>query len=149
MIQRTPRSDNPPGSEFSGDVEVTRSRRGWNFPNLVLRPGGDLVNYAQFDYDSLGTFISFDVRMEDHPHRAVHPSTFSVYLFRLVRGSNNGYKHNGGTLVLTRDPLGTNAIFSLVGGEGPCGELEVFAPAVFAPPDSILLDLAACRGAEP
>ena len=90
------------------------------------------LNELVVNFDSLGTQVSF----------AVYPTYNSfgeTQLFDEMSFFVLG--HLDAAPFGTADPLGTNALFSVSIDQDYAGDLSVFSPAVFVPPDTIKLTL--------
>lgn len=105
-----------------------------NYSSILGRYG--FLNGVAVEFDSLGTFINFDVDFIDQAGTSIHPTEFSAFLL----GANDVPSFD------TEDPLGSNSFFTISSTSG-CEEIEVFAPATFVSPDSIHLDLGDVTGA--
>ncbi len=89
-------------------------------------------NQLRVPFDSLGTFMRFDLRLpEPSPALAGLPDEMSFYYL----------KSDGTPAFETADPLAKDALFGLCVTGASGGDLTVFAPMTFVPPDTILLDL--------
>jgi hypothetical protein len=122
---------------FGGGYYFWRRDPDWKVFDMSVT-SVSFLNGITFEFDSLGTFISFEIRPFDKINNAIHPSQFSVYLLDLQEIEPEECPRACGPLIRTDDPLGTNGLFSIVLGK-PVTAPQVFYPMRFVPPDSIVL----------
>ena len=83
-------------------------------------------------FNALGTATTFAFQLpEPSPPPSAIPDQVAFYFFRA----------NGLTSFVTGDPLGTDALFAVDVTGGAGGDLSVFSPMTFIPPDTLAVDL--------
>lgn len=99
---------------------------------MTMIENGSFYNQVSVPVDSLGTSVSFAFQLPE-PLQAPLGIADELSFFYLGADGMPAF----GTL----DPLGTNALFavSVTGVSG--GDLNVFSPMMFIPPDTLALDL--------
>jgi hypothetical protein len=117
------------GGPVVGDITVPD---GWFYDTSEIRSYRAFYNAGMMAFDSLGTFINFDVEIVPTTAPEPHPSQFAFYL--TGEGGISSFS--------TGDPTGANALFTITETDS-CEEVEVFTPLRFAGQDSIILDASA------
>ena len=96
-----------------------------------------VTSQAVLPIDRPGSFIGFDVQFSEQPRASlVAADALAFYV-------TDGASHEA---LGSADGLGTDALFVVTATGAPGGELEVFAPMTFIPPDSLVLRVKAERG---
>lgn len=102
----------------------------------------DFYNHLALRMNTIGSATSFTVDLTTfYSFPSQYPEEFSFYL-------QNPFRQG---VLPTSDPLGANAFFSLTGPDVSSGptQLRVYAPAVLALPDTVVIDLSGQTGSPP
>src|SRR5262245_4737689 len=99
-------------------------------PRTVI--GNDFFfNSLGVPFDSLGTAVTFGLQLPEPSPPEGLPDEMSFFYLG----------DDGMPAFHTLDPLGTDALFAVCVTGEPGGDLSVFTPMTFVPPDSLVLDM--------
>lgn len=114
------------GGPITGDILA-----GANSADTSSLEGASFFSEILLQLNPLGSFMNFDLDLTEHAPSSGRPEDEFAFFF-LAGEDTLPYS--------TSDPLGTNALFAIDVTGAPGGDLGVFSPMTFVPPDTLRLD---------